>query len=43
LRLVLEHIADHPVSRISELLPWNIGAKINPIHGVVTPEKSPLA
>ena len=24
LRTVLERIADHPISRIQELLPWNI-------------------
>jgi hypothetical protein len=24
LRIVLERIADHPVSRIADLLPWNI-------------------
>ena len=24
LRYVLEHIADHPIGRINELVPWNV-------------------
>jgi hypothetical protein len=25
-RYLLEHIADHPITRIQELLPWNVTA-----------------
>ena len=31
LRYVLEHIADHPITRIEELLPWNVAASLPPV------------
>jgi hypothetical protein len=30
LREVLTRIADHPITRIEELLPWNIAASVLP-------------
>jgi transposase len=33
LRNVLSRIADHPIKRIEELLPWNVAASLQlPIH-----------
>ena len=36
LREVLQRIADHPISRIEELLPWSISASLQPVIGPET-------
>ncbi len=32
LRYILERIADHPINRIDELLPWNVASKLKPLQ-----------
>jgi transposase len=34
LRKVLERIADHPVNRIQQLMPWNLASELQPISSV---------
>jgi transposase len=32
LRHVLSRIAEHPINRIEELLPWNVAANLSPAN-----------
>ena len=43
LRDVLERIADHPVARVADFLPWNLRRSTAPAHGQPPPAPSPDA
>ena len=32
LRYVLTHIAEHPINRIDDFLPWNLSPRLQPVH-----------
>ena len=32
LRHVLTHIADHPINKVGDLLPWNVADQLRPLH-----------
>jgi transposase len=31
MRHVLTHIADHPINKVDDLLPWNLAARLRPL------------